>query len=137
MGSLNHLSVMVWHLALPEVCIQVSQMVSIFLTTGIFIQKYSKWCILDFHINFLLIYTWIRGLPGEIPPCTLMAPDACKMIMGAMSSKFPSKLCRGNQSGGAIPSVSDQNCDGMSPDHPSGWSPDCCQIAQCVALIKR
>ena len=22
---------------------------------------------------------WVRGLPGEIPPCMLMAPGACKI----------------------------------------------------------
>ena len=42
--------------------------------------------------------------------------------MSSKFSKFPSKLCLWRyQSEGAILSGADQNCDGMSPDHPSGW----------------
>ena len=67
----------------------------------------------------------VRGSPGGKQPYTLMAPGACKSVVGAMISKFPSKLCFwGYQSRGAIPSMAYQNCDGMSPDHPSGRVPD-------------
>ena len=33
----------------------------------------------------------VRGSPGETPPCTLMAPGACKIRRGEMSFKFPFK----------------------------------------------
>ena len=40
-------------------------------------------------------------------------------VVGAMSSKFPCKLYLwGYQRGGVMPSVEDQNCDGMTPEHP-------------------
>ena len=42
-----------------------------------------------------------------------------KFVVGAVSSKFSSKIYLwGYQSGEVIPSVEDQNCDGMCPDHP-------------------
>ena len=60
-----------------------------------------------------------RRSPGETLSCTLMALGDVKYVVGAMPSKFPFKLYLwGYQSGGAIPSVIDQNSDGMSPDHP-------------------
>ena len=41
-----------------------------------------------------------------------------KFVVGGMSFKFPFKLyIWGHKSGGANPSMVDQNCDGMSPDH--------------------
>ena len=40
-------------------------------------------------------------------------------VVGAMAPSSQSKLyIWGNKSGGAIPSVADQNYDDMSPDHP-------------------
>ena len=60
----------------------------------------------------------VRGLPCERPPCTLMASGTIKSVVGAKSSEFPFKIIHlGYQSGVAIPSLADQNCDGLSPDH--------------------
>ena len=48
-----------------------------------------------------------------------------KSVVVAMSSKFPSKLYFwGVSERGAIISVPDQNCYGMSPDHLLGWIPE-------------
>ena len=43
----------------------------------------------------------------------------------------------GHESGGAFPSGADRNCNGMSPDHPSVWSPDLRQYPTSVALVRR
>ena len=65
----------------------------------------------------------VRDSSGEKLVCTLMTHP--KSVVGAMSSNFQSKLylC-GHQSEGAIPSVVDQICDGMSPGHLPGLIPD-------------
>ena len=61
----------------------------------------------------------LQGSPGETPPCTLIAPGACKIRRGCnffqVSTKF--HLWR-YQSEGVILSVADQYCDGKPPGHP-------------------
>ena len=60
----------------------------------------------------------VRGSPGT-PTYTLMAPSACKIRGEHNILHVPFKLnFWGYQSGGPIPSVTNQNRDAMSPDHP-------------------
>ena len=63
----------------------------------------------------------VKGSPGETSPCTVVVPGACKISCGCNVLQIPIQIIpMGYQSGGAIPSVADQNCDGMSPNHLSG-----------------
>ena len=53
-------------------------------------------------------------LACETPPCTLMTAGAYKTCLYVMSFKFSFNMYLGGyQSGGAIPSVVDQNCDSI------------------------
>ena len=48
-----------------------------------------------------------------------MSPGAYKIRRGYNVLQVPIQIVPlGYESGAAIPSVADQNCDGMSPDHP-------------------
>ena len=65
----------------------------------------------------------VPGSPGETLPCALMAPGACKIRHGCNVPQVPVQIIplgvsKLYQSGGVIPSVADQNCEGRSPDHP-------------------
>ena len=64
----------------------------------------------------------VRGSPGETLPCTLLTPNVRKIRRGRNVLLVSIQIIPlGYQSGGAIPSVEDQNCDGiMSPDNPQG-----------------
>ena len=63
--------------------------------------------------------TCFRGSPSETPPCTLKASDTCKIHHGCNILHVLIQIIPlGYQSGKAIPSVTDENSDGMSPDHP-------------------
>ena len=64
----------------------------------------------------------IPGFLGEKPSCTLMAPGVYKTYCGSNVLQvpilfIPLRLLQGGR--GAIPSVLDHVCDGMSPDHLS------------------
>ena len=57
-------------------------------------------------------------LTCETPPCMLMAPGACKIGSKYNVLQVPIQIIPLEyQSWGAIPSVADQNCNGMSSDH--------------------
>ena len=59
---------------------------------------------------------------GRKLPCVLMALVHVKSVVGAIcpQSSHPNYTSGGYQSGGAIPFVAYQNCDGMFRDHPEG-----------------
>ena len=64
----------------------------------------------------------VRGFPGflarETPPCTRMAPGACKIRRGCNVLQHTIQIIPlGVPMRGSHPSVADQNCEGMSPDH--------------------
>ena len=62
----------------------------------------------------------VRSSPGETLPYTLMAPSACKIrrarnVLQVPMHNYNSGSTKGEE---IIPSVANQNCDGMSPNHP-------------------
>ena len=58
--------------------------------------------------------SWVRALPGETVSYTLMSPGACKIRRGCNTLLVAIEIIPlGYQSGGAIPSVVDQNCNGI------------------------
>ena len=57
----------------------------------------------------------------ETLPYTLIASAACKIRRGCNVLQVTIQIIPlGVPKGGAIPSVVDQNCDDMSPDHSHG-----------------
>ena len=64
----------------------------------------------------------VRGSPGETLPCTLLTPNVRKIRRGRNVLLVSIQIIPlGYQSGGKMDSfVMDQNCNDMSPDHPSG-----------------
>ena len=61
----------------------------------------------------------VRDSPGETLLCMLMAPGACKICRRCNVLQVPIQIIPlGIPKWGAIPSLEDKNCDGMSPDHP-------------------
>ena len=64
----------------------------------------------------------VRDSPGETLPCTQMAPRACKIRFECNVLQVPNQIIPlgSINTGKSFPSVADQNCNGMSPDHPPG-----------------
>ena len=86
----------------------------------LFLYEQLTSALLCYFVRFLLPFFFLKGTSHYV-----------KIQLS------PNSILWGYESGGAIPSGADQNCDGMPPDHSSGWTPDSRQQLTRVALVRR